>query len=534
MTTPINTSYEEWIPRWISHIGQADDPIRVPPAAKAVTTPLVTRNWISLLANHPNKELTSFFTTGLSQGFQIGYRPQQLLKSAKHNLACALEHPEVVDQYLTEELAHNRVAGPFHIARTPYMHISRFGVIPKHHQPNKWRLIIDLSHPADHSVNDGIPKSLCSLSYITIDTAISNILELGQGTLLAKIDIKHAFRLLPVHPIDCHLLAMCWRNQIFVDTCLPFGLRSAPKLFNILADLLSWILEQHGVTRLLHYLDDFLLMGPPQSPICQSNLLVVKHVCSLLGIPLALEKVEGPSDSRTFLGIILDTQHMEACLPAEKIQRIQTSLSSWLKKKKATKREILSLVGLLQHATKVVKPGRTFVARMYATAAKVRRLSFYTRLTRGFRSDLQWWHMFIIRWNGISLLHNTLTTIPSDFQIQTDASGSWGCGAHFNGKWILLPWSADWAPISIMAKELVPILLSCAVWSRMLSKRKIEFKCDNRSVVEAVKKGSSKDTMAMHLLRCLWFLTAIFDIQITVAHTRSTQYFSRSSVQKST
>ena len=318
MTTPVNASYKEWIPRWISHIGQADDPIRVPSAATAVTASLVTRNWISLLANYPNKKLTSFFTTGLSQGFQIGYRPQQPLKSAKCNLACALEHPEVVDQYLTEELAHNRVASPFHIAWTPYMRISRFGVIPKHHQPNKWRFIIDLSHPADHSVNDGIPKSLCTLSYITIDTTIGNILELEQGSLLAKIDIKHAFRLLLVHPVDHHLLAMCWRNQIFVDTCLPFCMRSAPKLFNILADLLSRILEQHGVTRLLHYLDDFLLMGPPQSPICQSNLLTVKHVCSLHGIPLALEKVEGPSDSLTFLGIILDTQRMEARLPAER------------------------------------------------------------------------------------------------------------------------------------------------------------------------------------------------------------------------
>ena len=73
-------------------------------------------------------------------------------------------------------------------------------------------------------------------------------------------------------------------------------------------------------------------------------------------------------------------------------------------------------------------------------------------------------------------------------------------------------------PTSIMAKEMVPILLSCAVWSRMLSKRNIEFKCDNRSAVEAIRKGSSKDIMAMHLLRCLWFLTAIFDIQITVSH----------------
>ena len=190
-------------------------------------------------------------------------------------------------------------------------------------------------------------------------------------------------------------------------------------------------------------------------------------------------------------------------------------------KEKATKREILSsLTGLLQHATKVVKPGHTFVARMYATAAKVKRLSYFTRLTKGFRSDLQWWHMFIIRWNGISFLQNALTTStsPCSVQIHTDASDSWGCGAHFDGRWFQFPWSADWAPISIMAKELVPILLSCAVWSRMLSKRKTEFRCDNRSIVEAIRKGSSKDITAMHLLQCIWFLTAIFNIQITVSH----------------
>ena len=33
----------------------------------------------------------------------------------------------------------------------------------------KWRLIIDLSNPRGHSVNDIIPKTLCSLSYITVD-----------------------------------------------------------------------------------------------------------------------------------------------------------------------------------------------------------------------------------------------------------------------------------------------------------------------------------------------------------------------------
>ena len=150
-------------------------------------------------------------------------------------------------------------------------------------------------------------------------------------------------------------------------------------------------------------------------------------------------------------------------------------------------------MGLLQHATKVVKPGRTFVVCMYAITAKVKQLSFYTRLTKEFRSDLQWWHMFIMRWNGISFFHNALITL-FDFQIQTDASGSWGCGAYFNGRWLQFPWSAEWAPTSIMAKEMAPVLLSCVVWSRMLLNRSIEFKCDNCSAVEAIRKGSSKDS----------------------------------------
>ena len=102
----------------------------------------------------------------------------------------------------------SRVAGPFIKAHIPGIQISRFGVIPKSHQKDKWRLIVDLSHPKSHSVNDGIPKSLCGLSYITVDDAINKILELGPNTLMAKIDIKSTFRFMPVHPADRHLLAM--------------------------------------------------------------------------------------------------------------------------------------------------------------------------------------------------------------------------------------------------------------------------------------------------------------------------------------
>ena len=422
-----------------------------------------------------------------------------------------------VSQYLADEIAHQWVAGSFKRSVIPDAHISRFGVIPKNHQPNKWRLIIDLSHPASRSVNDGIPKNLCSLTYITIDSAIQCFQQLRQGTLLAKVDVKSAFRLLPVYPSDCHLLAMEWDRNLYIDTCLPFGLRSAPKLFNVLADLLSWILTQKGISPVFHYLEDFLTLGPPGSSTCAHNLATIKEVCSTLGIPLALEKVEGPSHSLTFLGITLDTQEMMAHLPADKLQRIRSLLATWLRKRKATKREILSLVGLLQHATKVVKPGRTFVARMYSEAVRLCRLSFFTRLLKDFRSDLRWWHLFMHAWNGISFLECSPTPRPPDVYIETDASGSWGCGAQFNNLWFQLQWSTEWKPMDIMAKELVPIVLSCAVWGPLLPRKILEFKCDNQSLVEAINKGSSKEPVVMHLLRCLWFFSAFFEITIRAA-----------------
>ena len=133
-------------------------------------------------------------------------------------------------------------------------------------------MIVDLSHPKDKSVNDGIPKNLCSLSYITIDDATWKVIELGPGTELAKIDVKGAFRLIPVNPLDHHLLAMEWKGGIYINTCLPFGLRSAPKLFNLMADFLEWILQEQGVTNLLHYLDDYLTLGHPSSQECYNNL----------------------------------------------------------------------------------------------------------------------------------------------------------------------------------------------------------------------------------------------------------------------
>ena len=96
------------------------------------------------------------------------------------------------------------------------------------------------------SVNDGIDPTLVSLSYIQVEQVGRSVLELGPGTQLAKIDIKSAYRVVPVHPDDCPLLGMLWNNNLYVDAALSFGLWSAAKLFNGISDarsgsLCTWV-----------------------------------------------------------------------------------------------------------------------------------------------------------------------------------------------------------------------------------------------------------------------------------------------------
>ena len=50
-----------------------------------------------------------------------------------------------------------------------------------------------------------------------------------------------------------------------MDCSLPFGLRSAPKIFTAVADALQWVMYNNGVSMVDHYLNDFVMMGPAGS-----------------------------------------------------------------------------------------------------------------------------------------------------------------------------------------------------------------------------------------------------------------------------
>lgn len=485
----------------------------------AEISPLNYSKFAQGLQNHPNRQWVEFILLGIKNGFHLGFNSSIKLKSSKKNKSSAYQHSEVVDAYLDKEVRLGRVAGPFDSPPVSPLQISSFGVIPKKGQPGKWRLIFDLSSPFGHSVNDGIDPEEYSLQYIRIDDIIMMCSKLGRGAMLAKFDIESAYRNVPVHPSDRHLLGMRWRSKYFIDLVLPFGLRSAPFIFNSIASAVEWILQSnYGIADILHYLDDFVLAGPPNSNSCTNKLAIATSVTANLGLPLHPDKCVGPTTCLVVLGIEIDTLAEILRLPADKFAATLQLLRAWSSFKWCHKKQLQSLIGVLHHACKVVWPGRTFLRRMIDLLRCFRKDDHPIRLNAEFKRDLKWWLDFFNQWNGISffLLPNLLP--PPTVCVGSDASGTLGYGAYINSEWFNGRWSPKQTPLSIAYKELFPVVLAAHVWGHNWRRQRILFKVDNEAVVAILNSRTSRDPHIMVLLRSLLFASARFGFTFSAEH----------------
>ena len=291
---------------------------RIPVEWSIVRMPMVAQEWEIALRGHPDRQLVEYLLEGMRQGFHIGFRHDHECKQAKSNMKSAVGNPEVVDQYLSKEVGLGRVVGTIEPQDALPVHISRFGVIPK---PSAGQV-------AAHCGSVTSQGLLCSLTYTSVDKAVQKVLELGTGIEMAKFDVESVYRTVPVHPDDRRFLGMQWKGGIYVDTVLPFRLRSAPKIYNALADAMQWIIRRSG-SEVLHYLDDFLIFGPPGPEGCGKALARALDLCARLGVPIAAHKTEGPATRIIFLGIEQDSVSRMVQLPEKKLVRLQTEVRSW-------------------------------------------------------------------------------------------------------------------------------------------------------------------------------------------------------------
>lgn len=218
----------------------------------------------------------------LKTGADIGYIGSCTARFSK-NIPTALAQHEIVSKNLAKEVALGRVAGAFSTPPFPNLQASPVGLVPKKHS-TKFRTIFHLCFPKSEvtSINYSITKEDHSLQYITTDNAIQGILWHGRGCFLAKMDIKSVFRLIPLKPSDYELFGMFWDGNYYYDKVLPFGLRSAPFLFNMLSDAVEWIfLNKSYISFVCHILDNFLITEPASpSPHTARHVRLACLACS--------------------------------------------------------------------------------------------------------------------------------------------------------------------------------------------------------------------------------------------------------------
>ena len=377
---------------------------------------------------------------------------------------------------------------------------------------------MDLSQPKERSVNDFIFKEDFPTEYVHFDVATHLVRQLGRGCLLSKIDIKHAFRLLPVRPEDWPLLVYCWEGLFFVDLKLPFGGRSSPSIFTDFADLLCWVLTTEYKLLAIHYADDYLLFSIASITHAEEDLKLFKFVFEYLNIPIAWDKLLGPATAIIYLGIQIDTDRFLVSIPEEKMAEMLLLLPKWCNRRTCKKKKLLSLIGKLNFCATVVKSGRFFVRRLIDLSTTVKETHHHITLNQEAKDDIHWWCEFLPKWNRCSFIPDSLKIESTDLLLFTDASSTIGLGAIYENAWIQAAWPPSLAEEDIDFKELFAILAAAMTWGAAWTGRRIVFITDNKPITQIWEKGNTPARNIMHLVRKLFLFAAEHDFSVSLKH----------------
>ena len=455
---------------------------------------------------------------GIKHGFNILDEPHDNIVAAEvHNYKSATNNDikDKVEQQIKSEIAQ----GNYVITQTKPTIISALGAIPKK-DSNDVRLIHDCSRPAGVSVNS---YATCEhYAYETVERACKLI---KPGAFMAKVDLKSAYRHVPIHPSNYAATGLKWtfsgdsQATYLIDTKLPFGASRSPGIFHRVTQSVTRMMLRRNMTTLA-YLDDFLIIADTESD-CWKAYEELVTLLQNLGFSINWNKVTTPTQSLTYLGIEINSVSRQLILPDSKIQEIKSALQAASQRSKMTKREMQSLAGKLNFAARVVYGGRTFLRRIIDSINTLKRPHHHKRITQSMRKDLQWWIDFMDSFNGVTFFVDSEPTQIEQFS--TDACLNGGA-AHFHTDWFYSNWEIDYPHLKdahINKLELFTILLSLRRWHTSMKNKWIVVYTDNMSTMYAINKGTIRCNTSMAWLREMFWITARNNFRLTARYLTS-------------
>ena len=291
---------------------------RLEASLNKLSFPVISPRMGGPLQHYPG-QLSVYILKILQFGAMLGYTGPKTLLLSK-NLSSAFLLPQVMEEKIQADLRLGRIA-----ETTPTFPLisSPLGFVPK---PNgSWRKIHHLSFPEGSSVNDYIFPESAYIQYVSFENVLGMVRRAGKGCLILRRDMKDAFRIIPVAPHQRWLLAFEWAGKYYTECVLPFGLSTAPFIFNLFAEAWHWILQSYlGWELLEHYLDDN--MAAIKAIKATPELLIrtaheYKLLCAIVGIIRNDEK-DACGTEVVLLGRLVNSVTQTISVPQDKLNRV--------------------------------------------------------------------------------------------------------------------------------------------------------------------------------------------------------------------
>jgi len=267
---------------------------------------------------------------------------------------------------------------------------------------------------------------------------------------------------------------------------------------------------------LLNYLDDLCSVASPEKSV--ENYEKLGNLLATLGLLESEEKAIFPSTRVEFLGVLFDSCSQTMEVTRDRLVEISELIGSWLEKKKASKRQLQSLIGKLVFVTRCVFASRIFISRMLSTLRSLKFQSSIFYVSKEFRKDLFWWKRFLKEFNGVTYIPDMDWKQP-DLIISTDAclvgAGGW-CGAEFFSTKFPLEIIKKGFHINIL--EMLTMLVALKLWAKECSGMRLQFYCDNDMSVRLINSGKSRDVHMLGIIREIVYICSTKNIHIWAVH----------------
>ena len=173
-----------------------------------------------------------------------------------------------------------------------------------------------------------------------------------------------------------------------------------------------------------------------------------------------------------------------------------------IQQKKVKLKELQSIIGTLNFACSVVRPGRTFLRRLINLTIGVSKPFHHIRVNKEVKADFRAWETFLNSFNGKSFFIDEHLG-NNNYTIATDAASTLGCGLVFGPQWTFGQWEPEVLTCHIKVLELYPIVLAIKLFSNSLCNKSVLILTDNEALVPIINKGTSKDSQIMKLIRIM-------------------------------